>query len=270
MLRKKKWVLILIVFMFYTVGIVFASGVPTSIIINDKYIKSDISGILIDGYVYIPVRGISELFNSNVEWIEETKEIIVSNEDDNIIMKLNSNKIIINNLEQEIDQKIFSIDGLSYAPLRFLSENLGLSVEWDGEIYDVKLFKNNFEVSKELIDENHYLATDFELLAKIIEIESNGKSLELNMAVGNVVLNRVKSDRFPDTIYDVLHQKGQFPPVYKESFKTKEASLQSRVAAKRVLEGENNIEECLFFNSKPFSSKKNDFYSKIDGEYFYK
>jgi len=44
-------------------------------------------------------------------------------------------------------------------------------------------------------------------------------SLEGKLAVANVVLNRVKSPSFPNTVYDVIFQKGQFPPAYKSGFK---------------------------------------------------
>lgn len=62
------------------------------------------------------------------------------------------------------------------------------------------------ESKKELNDEIY-------LLAQLIYAEARGESYEGKIAVGNVVLNRVKSDSFPDTIHDVIYQKRQFSPV---------------------------------------------------------
>ena len=51
-----------------------------------------------------------------------------------------------------------------------------------------------------------------ELLAAIIYCESGGESYESQLAVGSVVLNRVNSSYFPNTITEVIYQKNQFSP----------------------------------------------------------
>lgn len=50
------------------------------------------------------------------------------------------------------------------------------------------------------------------LLAKLIEAEARGEPYEGKVAVGAVVMNRVNDERFPDTIYEVIHQPMQFKP----------------------------------------------------------
>jgi len=62
-------------------------------------------------------------------------------------------------------------------------------------------------------------------------------SLEGKLAVANVVLNRVKSPSFPNTVYDVIFQKGQFPPAYKSGFKELVPPDECIIAAKMALEG---------------------------------
>ena len=57
-------------------------------------------------------------------------------------------------------------------------------------------------------------AWDMELLARIAWREARGeKALGMRMVI-EVVLNRVLSSQFPDTVYGVLYQKGQFAPGY--------------------------------------------------------
>jgi len=51
---------------------------------------------------------------------------------------------------------------------------------------------------------------DIIILARIINGESRGESFKGKVAVGAVILNRVESPRFPDTIRGVILQKGQF------------------------------------------------------------
>lgn len=60
-----------------------------------------------------------------------------------------------------------------------------------------------------------YVPTDSDayLLGAIIQCEAGGESYEGKLAVGSVVLNRVKSSYFPNTISGVIYQSGQFSPV---------------------------------------------------------
>lgn len=63
-------------------------------------------------------------------------------------------------------------------------------------------------------DEIEYISDDDAyLLAKIAMAETEGQSRFAKAMVIRVVLNRVESDQFPDTIYDVIFEKNQFTPV---------------------------------------------------------
>ena len=54
---------------------------------------------------------------------------------------------------------------------------------------------------------------ELHLLQKIVMAEAEGEPYEGKVAVANVVLNRLRSANFPDTIYKVIYQKSQFSPV---------------------------------------------------------
>ncbi len=56
-------------------------------------------------------------------------------------------------------------------------------------------------------------AEDLELLACIIQCEAEGEPYEGKLAVGSVVMNRVASSSFPNTVMGVIYQSGQFSPV---------------------------------------------------------
>ena len=61
--------------------------------------------------------------------------------------------------------------------------------------------------------EGDYTSSDLYLLAKCIYGEARGESYTGQVAVGAVVLNRVKSSQFPNTISGVIYQKGAFTAV---------------------------------------------------------
>ena len=78
---------------------------------------------------------------------------------------------------------------------------------------------------------------DLLLLSRVIYRESGNQSLEGQMAVGNVVLNRVADPAFPDTVEGVLAQKNQFSTYKSGVLRKTEPSAKSIIAAKLVLDG---------------------------------
>ncbi len=92
---------------------------------------------------------------------------------------------------------------------------------------------------------------DLYLLGAIIQCESDGEPYVGKLAVGSVVMNRVKSSKFPNTVSGVIYQRGQFSPVASGRFAYR---LQHGVnqtclnAAAEVLNG-NITNKCLFFRT---------------------
>ena len=74
------------------------------------------------------------------------------------------------------------------------------------------------EKTEEIIEEVkvpviNYTAEEFNLLCRLIEAEAKGESYQGKIAVANVVINRVKDSRFPNTITNVIYAPRQFSPV---------------------------------------------------------
>ena len=93
---------------------------------------------------------------------------------------------------------------------------------------------------------------DAYLLACLVYCEAGNQSYEGQLAVANIVLNRVKSPLFPNTISEVIYQTNQFGPVYSGMLANALANgpTSSCVqAANDALAGNNNIGDLLFFNN---------------------
>lgn len=92
---------------------------------------------------------------------------------------------------------------------------------------------------------------EVEWLAKMIHSEARGESLEGQIAVGAVIVNRVNSPLFPNNIKDVLFEKSygyyQFTPAENGALLTATPNDQHREAAKRALSGEDPTNGALFF-----------------------
>lgn len=93
---------------------------------------------------------------------------------------------------------------------------------------------------------------DETLLAAIIQCEAGNQSYECQLAVGAVVMNRVKSSRYPNSISKVIYQSGQFGPVTNGSLSRRlknGVSSTARRAAKAAISGKDNTGGCLYFNA---------------------
>jgi len=72
---------------------------------------------------------------------------------------------------------------------------------------------NNVENSSVVAAGNSSTTSDLQLIARAINGEARGEPYEGQVAVGAVILNRVKSSKFPNTIAGVIYQSGAFTAV---------------------------------------------------------
>ena len=114
--------------------------------------------------------------------------------------------------------------------------------------------------------------SDFELLARLVKAEADSESHLCKVAVAAVVLNRVNSDKFPNTIAGVVYQRDggryQFEPVM-NGWINKPANEASRKAAREALNGWDPSNGALYFfehwvtnkflKSRPVSTKLDAF-----------
>lgn len=95
-------------------------------------------------------------------------------------------------------------------------------------------------------------ASDLELFAALIECEAGSTHYEGMLAVASVVVNRMNSSYYPDTLRGVIYQSGQFPPAHNGSVDkklkrgVKDSCLQ---VAQDALSGKNNVGDCLSFRA---------------------
>jgi spore germination cell wall hydrolase CwlJ-like protein len=90
-------------------------------------------------------------------------------------------------------------------------------------------------------------------MAGILQCEA-GSSYEGMLAVGTVIMNRIASSKFPNTLKGVVYQKGQFTPASSGKLArvlAKGPNSSAYAAAKEVLGGKRHskVKNCLYFNS---------------------
>ena len=117
---------------------------------------------------------------------------------------------------------------------------------------------------------NSYTQSELRYMTTIIYCEARGESFAGKKAVGIVVMNRVASKNFPNTVKKVIYEKGQFSPVRNgmlskklkqyDAGRTKSSQWKSCIsAAKKVLSGQRTI----VYKGKTKSLKGYHFFSVV-------
>lgn len=103
------------------------------------------------------------------------------------------------------------------------------------------------------ISEVSFAEGDRYLLANLIYCEAGGESYSGQVAVGSVVMNRVLSSVYPNTVTGVIYQSGQFSPVASGrlalALADGKATANCYKAADEVMSGTTNVGNCVYFRT---------------------
>ncbi len=104
------------------------------------------------------------------------------------------------------------------------------------------------DISQVVFEEN-----DRYLLANLIYCEAGGEPYEGQVAVGAVVMNRVLSSVYPDTVTGVIYQRGQFSPAGSGrlaiALAQNKATSSCYQAADQAMSGVTNVGNCVYFRT---------------------
>lgn len=135
-----------------------------------------------------------------------------------------------------------------YAVVRFQVANGLVS---DGVVGNVTLDK----LSISTIQASQASKNDLDMLAKIIYAKGMGESYTGKVALGSVILNRVSSDKFPDSIEKNIYQNGTYNPINDGPI-NREPNSTAINAARDALNGWDPTGGALYFwNPETTSSK---------------
>lgn len=102
---------------------------------------------------------------------------------------------------------------------------------------------------------------DKEVLLRIVEAEATGQDVTGKLLVANVILNRVNSEEFPDTVEEVVFQKTgskyQFSPIRDGRYYKVNISETTEEAVERALYGEDESNGALYFMARRYANARN-------------
>ena len=210
----------------------------------DSTVLSQGVNYLENGVTYVPLRGLLNAFGGWSVWWDSGKKVAAaSSGSQSLTADPARNTMTVNG--RTYSGKVFVERGRTYVPLRTLTTALGGQVAWDPYLGGAAVTSPGAD----------YNAMDLYWLSRIISAESRGESLTGQIAVGNVVLNRVSAGEFPGTIPAVIFDRKhdvQFTPISNGTVYLP-PTAQSVEAAKRVLDGENTAGKALYFYAPALS-----------------
>ena len=196
-----------------------------------------VSGYLEAGTTYVPFRQTLDILGGwQVSWDSAGRSAVAAGANGTLRSAVGSSILSAAGVDYRSTAATFLHQGCTYVPLRSLAAACGLAVRWDGgavaEYADLPC-----------------TAEELDWLSRIISAESRGEPLEGQIAVGNVVLNRVASPDFPNTIREVIldtRNGVQFEPLANGTLYDP-PTAQSVAAAKLALLGASTAGKSLYF-----------------------
>ncbi len=252
------------------------SNMPLDLVINGTYVKPSLPLIEYRGTVFIAVRSLCELmWVDNYTWDAKSETLTVNHWGNVAKLKDHSNVYTINGVEHTLPYPAETVDGRMYVPVRFAQTMFGVQVGWDAQYYNVVFTVPNYTVPAQYVN-TYYQKDDVWWLARIVHAESRGEPDAGKLAVANVILNRVKSSQYPNTIFEVIFDRRfgiQYTPSVDGSIYNTPA-MASIIAAKRALHGENNVGNSLFFYNPRIAgtnwiARNRRYYTTIGNHAFY-
>lgn len=222
---------------------------PTVPVYHEKT-KLPESGRLVNGTTYVPLRSFFAYFMKDARLTYDSKTRTATLKGAGLTLSASDGAHILyangRALYADMPIRIFE-DGKMYAPLRSLAWALCLGVAWQEATRSVLLEGKATPLAD---GASFYDSEELYWLSRIISAESRGEPFLGQVAVGNVVLNRMAHRDYPNTVKGVVFDRQggvvQFSPIQDGSiWQTPYAA--SVTAAKVCLEGYTVSDKILFF-----------------------
>lgn len=125
--------------------------------------------------------------------------------------------------------------------------------------------------------ESKYSEEDIAMIEAVVMHEVGYCSEESKIAVTHLILNRVESELFPNTVYEVLHQKGQFGAIHNYYDNELPVDEETSKTVRAAIESGSSHEAVFYYAPKYTNDKKTaawfeslDFQFEIDGQRYFK
>ncbi|MBQ1273933.1 MAG: N-acetylmuramoyl-L-alanine amidase [Cellulosilyticum sp.] len=177
---------------------------PISLYVNKQFIQTTIMDpIQLDNRVLVPAREVFEAMGAKVDWNSTLKRVTVEYNQKKIVLIVNNNEAIINGETVLMDVPGKIINDKIMIPIRFVSEAIGMKVDWDSENRAVWIEGN----TQSSTDNSGSVASP--IYSKIQEVVTTETSTQfLTTILANSAMDEVKVMTLDDkVVIDILNSK---------------------------------------------------------------
>jgi len=104
--------------------------------LNDNTLTLDEKPITVNGRILVPVASLAKELGATVEWVDDTKSVIITlptkDKITTIYFKIGQASALVDGMEVNLDAAAIIYKNRTFIPLRFVAENFGATVKWNG------------------------------------------------------------------------------------------------------------------------------------------
>lgn len=207
--------------------------------------------VIINNTSYVPLRSFCLAMDkeAKVDWDHKSKTVYVTTDKLSMNVRVGESYLIANSRYLYLDNPCYIEQGTTMVPIRVIAKAFDAQVSWNGQLKQVVVTRGSGAIKS---GDSFYDKDNLYWLSRIITAEARGEGLKGQIAVGNVVLNRMHGDNWPDTVYGVIFDTRcgvQFTPTANGTIYN-EPTESAVIAAKLALDGAQVVGGSLFFLNK--------------------
>ncbi|UNK20375.1 family 10 glycosylhydrolase [Paenibacillus sp. N3/727] len=143
-MKFRRWLLVLLLSLLCLPSVVPAAQAKSpgiSIFLDGQKLDSDISPYILPkvNVTMVPTRVISEGLGASVNWDQKSKTVTVSKDGLQLVMTSGRTTALVNGSSVSLDASVQIKNSRVMVPIRFISENLGLTVKWNQAAQQISL-----------------------------------------------------------------------------------------------------------------------------------
>jgi len=243
----------------------------SSLLVDGKPVSASVNKTTLDGTTYVALAPMVQILNPSAQatWNARTG-VTVTAPGLTLTAKSGDSYVVANGRYLYVPNQVRTVNDRVEVPLNVLTKAFGYGLNWDAatEVVSVQRSGTPIQSGEDFYDKNTLF-----WLSRIIYAESGNQPLEGRMAVGNVVMNRVKNPKYPNTVEGVLAQKNQFTTYNGGALGNRKPNEGSVIAAKLVMDGGEvaQVAGALYFDStsSSWASRNRTFAGQIGNHRFY-
>lgn len=227
-----------------------AENTESGLLIDGEYAPAEVAMTRQDGVTYVALAAMAQAMDetAQVSWNGTSGVVKITTPNLGLTAKVGQFYLEANGRYLYLPEQVQMVQGRVTVPLWAVAKAFDARIGWDSAAGIVTVARGSGGI---LSGDSFYNQNDLFWLSRVIHAESGNQPLEGQIAVGNVVMNRVASPIYPNSVEEVLAQKNQFSTYKSGVLASRTPNASSVIAAKLVLDGGvvKETEGALYFDS---------------------